>query len=203
MTDGTVWTMDVEAARELAEVVPTHEAGEAQTAAGQWVTLQDALAWHEAGHAIVYAALGRQVELVTIDPARAREAEPGRSANVANGTCKTSAPRDSDPLDLARQTAVGSLAGVVAAMAVRVGLGLALATTQERFSHVDEANFEQAKAMFPEAGLDYPSVCLTEAFRLLREHRDAYGRVVQALLTRRTLEREDFAAEIVGTSLAP
>jgi hypothetical protein len=88
-------------------------------------------------------------------------------------------------------------------MAVRGGLGLAQATTQEHFSPVDTENFERAKAMIPEAGTDYPSVCLAEAFRLLLEHRDAYGRVVQALMNRRTLERDDFAAVVAGTSLAP
>jgi hypothetical protein len=35
MTDGQHWTMDIEAARELASVVPTHDAGDAQTGGGR------------------------------------------------------------------------------------------------------------------------------------------------------------------------
>ena len=55
------------------------------------------------------------------------------------------------------------------------------------------------RCSIPEAGADYELVCRARAEALLWEHRAAYGRIVQALLTHETLDAEAFAACIAGT----
>jgi hypothetical protein len=141
------------------------------------------------------------VEMVTIDPERTRLLEPGRAPNIANGTCKTSVTRSTNPLLIALQGAIGCLAGVVAAIAVRLGLGLAIPSPQEHLTGEDRANFLRTSAQIPEAGPDYESVCRAHAGELLWEHREAFGVMVRALLAHRTLEASDFAACIAGTTL--
>jgi hypothetical protein len=174
----------------LSSLIPTHDAGERQTATGRWVSCRDAVAWHEAAHAVVFRALGVGILGVSIDPVLA-----ARIAGKGKGYCHTADMNEFDEETKHRVKAIGAMAGPIATNAVRRGLGVAedfLGT--ESLSVIDAADVDAANEALPEGGPDFESRCQHQAMTIIFERQEAYAATVAALLEHETLEAEAFAA---------
>lgn len=184
-----------EVRRILAGLVPTHGTGEQQTASGQWVSFRDAVAWHEAAHAVVFRAFGVGILGASIDPVLA-----ARAAGV--GYCHTENMDAFDEATQHRVKAIGAMAGPIITSGVREGLGIPeyfLGT--ESLSRVDAKIIDAANATLPEGGPDFEETCQHRAVTIILTRREAYAAVVAALLTHETLDAAAFAALLAGHPL--
>jgi hypothetical protein len=139
--------------RILAELVPTHDAGERQTSSGQWVSMRDAVAWHEAAHAVVFGAFGVRVLGVSIDPLL--------SAGVQGiGFCHVADLDGADQATVHRVKAISIMAGPMVTSAVRQGLGVdEYFWGTESLSQKDAEGLDAANAALPEGGPNFEALC--------------------------------------------
>lgn len=159
-----------------------------QVPAGGWFTLLDQMAWHEAAHAVVYAAYGWIVELVTIDP--------HRSLSEGQGSC-TALPRRLQEERVALEVhAIAGCAGAIGAAMIFIGLGLErMKSDVTIMSPSDRAQLSRFCEVVLGEPLSPPieDDCKRIASDLLYQHRTAYGALVAALVQRQTLDQHEIS----------
>jgi hypothetical protein len=196
----------------LAAFVPTHPAdyrpdvAQVPLGSGRPIDRLDMSAWHEAGHAVAFLALGWSIRyLVLASPSP--EGVDARDEWWA-GECRAEPPpRPEDHLDdagLYRALAVATMAGPVAARAVRIALGLRAPGAEELLTEVvnaaDAALVAQAQSVLRVLGLaptdpaEFEQALREEATAILLAHRRAYGALVEALVTHTLLNAAEVAA---------
>lgn len=192
----------------LAEFIPTHPAdyragvSKVRLASGRYIDRLDMSAWHEAGHAVAFLALGWSIRFVAL-------ASPGPEVVAARhdwwaGECLADPPPVADHLDEARQyhaLSVATMAGPVAARAVRVALGLHNRGDEDLHTEVinagDAAMLALAKRFLgiaPDDEAGFEQALREEAMVILLAHRRAYGAMVEALVTHKLLNAAEVAA---------
>jgi hypothetical protein len=196
----------------LAEFVPTHPAdyrpgvSKVRLASGRFIDRLDMSAWHEAGHAVAFLALGWSIRYLSVASPAAGLADPtSATPDWWAGECRADPPPMPDRDHERRQyhaMAVATMAGPVAARAVRIGLGLQTRRDEELHTETlnaagDGLTLTLAQTMLGIAPADAPEFereLREEATALLIAHRRVYGAMVAALLAHRLLN----AAEVVA-----
>jgi hypothetical protein len=196
----------------LAEFVPTHPAeyragvSKVRLASGRSTDKLDMSAWHEAGHAVAFLALGWSIRYLSIAPPAAGLAAPHYGHyDWWAGECRVDPPPMPDHLHERRQyraMAVATMAEPVAARLVRIDLGLQ--TRRDAELHTETLNEEGdrltltlAKTVLGIAPADaaaFEQELREEATAMLIAHRRVYGAMVAALLTHRLLNAAEVAA---------
>jgi hypothetical protein len=196
----------------LAEFVPTHPAdyragvSKVRLASGHFIDRLDMSAWHEAGHAIAFLALGWSIRYLSVTRPAAGLTDPTYTTpDWWAGECRADPPPMPDRDHELRQyyaMAVATMAGPVAARTVRIDLGLQ--TVRDAELHTETLNAEgdgltltlaqTVLGIAPAEAAAFERDLREEATALLIAHRRVYGALVAALLAHRLLNAAEVAA---------
>ena len=196
----------------LAEFVPTHPAdyrpgvSKVRLASGRFIDRLDMSAWHEAGHAVAFLALGWSIRYLSVARPAAGLADPiYATPDWWAGECRADPPPMPDRDHERRQyhaMAVATMAGPVAARAVRIDLGFQ--TRRDEELHTETLNAEgdgltltlaqTVLGIAPDDAAAFERDVREEATAILIAHRRVYGALVAALLTHQLLNAAEVAA---------
>jgi hypothetical protein len=196
----------------LAAFVPTHPAdyragvSKVRLASGRCIDRLDMSAWHEAGHAVAFLALGWSIRYLSVASPGAGLADPiYTTPDWWAGECRADPPpmpdRDHE-LRQYRAMAVATMAGPVAARGVRIGLGLQTRRDEELHTETlhaegDGLTLTLTKTVLgiaPAEAAAFERELREEATAILLAHRRVYGALVAALLAHNLLNAAEVAA---------
>jgi hypothetical protein len=192
----------------IAEFIPTHTADyragvpKVQLASGRYIDRLDMSGWHEAGHAVAFLALGWSIRYLAVASPGAGLVDP--KYDWWAGECRADPPPMPDHLHEALQyhaMAVATMAGPVAARAVRIALGLQNRRAEKFHTEIvnegDAVMLTLAKTFLgiaPADAADFEGALREQATAILIEHRRVYGAMVAALLAHKLLNAAEVAA---------
>ena len=174
-------------------------------ASGRFIDRLDMSAWHEAGHAVAFLARGWSIRYLSVARPGAGLLDPTYTTpDWWAGECRADPPPMPDRDHERRQyraMAVATMAGPVAARAVRSDLGLQTRRDAELHTETLDAEgdgltltlAQTVLGIAPDDAAAFERELREEATAILLAHRRVYGALVAALLAHRLLNAAEVA----------